>query len=100
MSQTYWLSIIAATAVFASATATAQPQQKHPGGHHRANPVLQTVPNSSQPSDAAYGWQYFSDPHAARAVIISPSGEYFLSKGKGLRQITGASAQVSLAQPA
>ena len=36
------------------------------------------------PGEPGYGWRYFSDPAAGRAVVISPQGEYFVSRGKGL----------------
>lgn len=45
---------------------------------------MQTVPHSAAPGDAAYGWRYFTDPAAHRAVVISPKGEYYYSRGKGL----------------
>lgn len=94
MTSTFFLTIIASAAVIASATALAGPDQSQAGDGHRASPVLQAVPNSSRTQDAAYGWQYFSDPRAAHAVVISPSGEYFLSLGDGARQITGPAGQV------
>ncbi|HOM13346.1 MAG TPA: hypothetical protein PLB41_08510 [Rubrivivax sp.] len=45
---------------------------------------MQAVPHSAGPGDAAYGWRYFTDPAAHRAVVISPQGEYYYSRGKGL----------------
>ncbi len=100
MTSTYSRIIIAWAAAIASAAAVAGPPQAHHGDRHQVTPMLQRVINSSQQDDAAYGWQYFSDPRAAHAVVISPSGEYFLSRGKGLRQITGPTGPVTLAQPA
>lgn len=94
MTSTFFLTIIASAAVIASAAAVARSDQAQAGDGHRASPVLQVVPNSSRPQDAAYGWQYFSDPRAAHAVVISPSGEYFLSRGDGPRQITGPAGQM------
>lgn len=93
MASTFFLTLIASAAVIASATAVAGSDQVHVGDRYRANPVLQVVPNSSRAQDAAYGWQYFSDPRALHAVVISPAGEYFLSRGDGLRQITGPAGQ-------
>lgn len=54
---------------------------------YRADPVA--VVTDSVPQHPAYGWQYFSDPRAVHAVVISPAGEYFLSRGRGMRQVTG-----------
>lgn len=65
----------------------------------RANPTLVTVVTGSLPDQPAYGWQYFTDPRAAHAVVISPRGEYFASFGRGLRQVTGPTGQVVSAQP-
>ncbi len=66
------------------------------GKRHRvqADAVMHVVPNRSQPDDPSYGWQYYSDPRVVRAVVISPAGEYFLSRGDGPRQITGPAGQV------
>lgn len=100
MTSTFFLTIIASAAVIASAAAVAGPDQAQAGDGYRASPVLRVVPNSSLPQDAAYGWQYFSDPRTVHAVVISPSGEYFLSRGDGLRQITGPAGQALAMQRA
>ncbi len=104
MNSTYLLTIIAAAAAIASTAAVAWPTQAQPGQPvtraAHVSPVLQLVPNSSVPGDAAYRWQYFSDPRALHAVMISPLGEYFLSRGDGPKQITGPTGPVMTAQPA
>lgn len=64
-------------------------QRSHDARAHWMKPVLLPVANSSEPGQEAYGWQYFSAARKARAVVISPAGEYFLSRGDGPRQITG-----------
>ncbi len=64
----------------------------------RASNALQAVPNASLPDQPSYGWQYFSDQRARVAVVISPAGEYFLSRGDGPRQITGPGGN-ALAMP-
>ena len=48
---------------------------------------MQVVPTTAGAGQAGHGWQYFSDPAAHRAVVISPQGEYFLSRGKGMRLV-------------
>ena len=48
---------------------------------------MQVVPTTASPGQAGHGWQYFSDPAAHRAVVISPQGAYFLSRGKGMRLV-------------
>lgn len=68
--------------------------------HQQASPVLRVVPNGSQPGHVSYGWQYFSNPTAVHAVVISPSGEYFLSRGDGPRQVTGPTGGALVTQTA
>lgn len=50
---------------------------------------MQAVPlsHSAGPGERGPGWQYFSDPTARRAVVISPQGDYYDSRGKGLRWV-------------
>lgn len=48
---------------------------------------MQVVPTTAGAGQAGDGWRYFSDPKAHRAVVISPQGEYFLSRGKGMRLV-------------
>ena len=47
-------------------------------------PIDTNVPAPSQ------GWQYFSDPATLHAVVISPKGDYYFSRGKGLRWVAAA----------
>lgn len=74
-------------------------QRSHDRHETRVKPVPQVVPNASLPEQASYGWRYFSNPRAVYAVVISPSGEYFLSRGDGPRQITGPAGQDLMTQP-
>lgn len=53
--------------------------------------AMQPVANNAAPGENAWGWRYFSDPQAYRAVVISPAGDYYLSHGSGLRWICGTS---------
>ena len=55
-----------------------------------ADQAMQVVPNDSTPGERAHGWRYFSDPATVRAVVISPQGDYYYSRGKGLRWIAAA----------
>ena len=103
MSSTNLLAAIAAAAAIASTASVASPAQARPGQTEarvkQISPELRVVPNISLSGDAAYRWQYFSDPRALHAVVISPLGEYFLSVGDGLKQITGPTAPVPMTQP-
>ena len=48
---------------------------------------MQIVPHSAGPNAPGQGWRYFSDPATRRAVVISPQGDYYFSRGKGLRWV-------------
>ena len=54
------------------------------------NAPWQAIPTSAEAGSPGHGWQYFFNPQAARAVVISPDGHYYLSRGKGLRWIAAA----------
>ena len=54
---------------------------------------MQVVPTTAGAGQAGEGWRYFSDPAAHRAVVISPQGEYFLSRGKGMRLVAATQPQ-------
>ncbi|MBQ0961075.1 hypothetical protein KAK06_19120 [Ideonella sp. 4Y11] len=82
----------------ASATAMAG---DHRAPAHAPQPQTQPQPDSAgwlvvpvvtSPGDAAHGWRYFSQARDHRAVVISPTGEYFYSRGEGLRRVFKAGA--------
>ena len=102
MTSMHWLTTIALATALVGTTALARPDQTnmHSAKHMRAKAALRVVPNRSQPTQAAYGWKYFTNPRAPHAVMISPSGEYFLSLGDGPRQITGPAGQLLPNAPA
>ncbi|MCO5109735.1 MAG: hypothetical protein R3E55_15310 [Burkholderiaceae bacterium] len=59
--------------------------QKHaPQGFDQG---MQTVVHAAAADAPGHGWRYFSDPSTLRAVVISPQGDYYYSRGKGLRWI-------------
>ena len=55
---------------------------------------MRAVPNRAGADEWGHGWQYFSDPAARRAVVISPQGDYYYSRGKGLRWVAAAQTGV------
>ncbi|MFP5397821.1 MAG: hypothetical protein ACLGIT_05800 [Gammaproteobacteria bacterium] len=59
-------------------------------GDDRDHAAMQTVPHAAAAGEPGHGWQYFSDRGHARAVVISPEGDYYYSRGKGLRQVVSA----------
>lgn len=72
----------------------------HAGDDHRKSAPddlrlgsgMQAVAVAAQAGEPGHGWQYFRDARGGRAVVISPSGEYYYSRGKGLALVykTGA----------
>ncbi len=48
---------------------------------------MQVIAHDTPASAPAHGWRYFTDPAAPRAVVISPQGDYYFSRGKGLRWV-------------
>src|SRR5574340_597528 len=51
---------------------------------HRSGSGMQAVATQTTIGQPGYGWRYFVDARQARAVVISPEGNYFYSHGKGL----------------
>ena len=52
---------------------------------------MQAIVNPATAGESAYGWRYFADRRKARAVVISPGGDYFYSRGDGLTLVFKAS---------
>jgi hypothetical protein len=55
--------------------------------HGHAASGIQAVAVSPAAGEPGHGWQYFSDARRARAVVISPSGDYYYSRGHGLQLV-------------
>lgn len=58
--------------------------------HHQAS-KMRAIAVAAKPGEPAHGWQYFSDARRNRAVVISPSGDYYYSHGEGLELVLKAS---------
>lgn len=71
---------------------SAPPQvSEHRSSHHRAaagfDHRMKPVANEATANAPGHGWRYFTDPAARRAVVISPQGDYYFSRGQGLRWV-------------
>lgn len=55
--------------------------------HRQAASGMQAVAVSPKAGEPGHGWQYFSDARQARAVVISPNGDYYHSRGHGLQLV-------------
>lgn len=97
MQSTPFLASLALLAAAAASPSLAEESKSSPP-HERAQAAnlqlpsgfdygMKAVPHSAAPDAPGYGWRYFSDPVTRRAIVISPSGDYYLSRGKGLRWI-------------
>ena len=73
-----------------------QPERTSAARQHAAKSLAQqpaqaqdmhVVPHATAANAPGHGWRYFSDPAARRAVVISPQGDYYFSRGKGLRWV-------------
>jgi hypothetical protein len=61
--------------------------------HHRhATTGMQAISASPKIGEPGHGWRYFSDAREARAVVISPSGDYYYSRGEGLQLVFKSTA--------
>ena len=55
--------------------------------HWQTASQMQGVAVSPKPGEPGHGWQYFTDVRQARAVVISPEGGYYYSRGHGLELV-------------
>uniref|UniRef100_UPI003342E0CF hypothetical protein n=1 Tax=Castellaniella defragrans TaxID=75697 RepID=UPI003342E0CF len=97
------MTLLACTLAFATLYSSPLLAKEHTHGHHkerahshhtRQSPSqtqqtssfdsgMQPVIHSAAVGEPGQGWRYFSDPAHARAIMISPDGQYYLSRGKG-----------------
>lgn len=78
------LGIAAATIGLA---AQAGDHRKASKDHRQAASGMRAVAVSPQAGEPGHGWQYFTDVRRARAVVISPNGDYYYSRGHGLQLV-------------
>lgn len=67
--------------------AHADDQHKASKDRRPAAAGMQAVAVSPQAGEPGHGWRYFSDVRRARAVVISPTGDYYFSRGDGLNLV-------------
>ena len=67
--------------------------QQRDAAHRRASADkrslqdMQMVPTRVSAQEPGHGWQFFSAPATCHAVAISPQGDYYVSRGKGLHWV-------------
>lgn len=56
--------------------------------HRHAAAGMQAIIVSPKVGEPGHGWRYFSDARKARAVVISPIGDYYFNRrGEGLQLV-------------
>lgn len=48
---------------------------------------MQAISVSPKIGEPGHGWRYFSDVRNARAVVITPNGDYYYSRGEGMQLV-------------
>jgi len=81
---------IAAAVTSISAYAGDHRKESRDDRHHAS--AMQAVTVAAKVGEPGHRWRYFSDSLRNRAVVISPSGDYYYSRGKGLELVFKASA--------
>lgn len=79
--------VLSVAATMMSMPSHADDPRKEARDSHRIDAGMQAVSNDSTIGQPGYGWRYFVDAGKARAVVISPKGDYFFSHGKGLTRV-------------
>jgi hypothetical protein len=83
------LCLAAATVGFSSHAG--DDRRKSARDHRQPASGMQAVAVAAQAGEPGHGWQYFRDARGGRAVVISPNGDYYYSRGKGLALVYKAS---------
>jgi hypothetical protein len=88
---TIGLALCLASAV-TSISSYAGDHRKGSRDHRHHGWAMQVVAVAANPGEPGHGWRYFSDLRRSRAVVISPDGNYYYSRGEGLELVYKASA--------
>lgn len=76
--------VLAAAMLLTSLSSQAGGARKAPRSDPQHGSSMQVVANGSAAGQPGYRWRYFVDSRRGHAVVISPGGDYFYSRGKGL----------------
>ena len=85
--------VLGIAAAMAAIPSHAENHRKATRDTDRGASGMQAVATDTQVGQPGHGWRYFSDSRKGRAVVISPDGDYYYSRGKGLALVfkaTGA----------
>ena len=74
-------------AAAASVSSYAKEHRKERSDERNHSSQMQVIAVTAKAGEPGHGWQYFSDVRSGRAVVISPSGDYCYSHGKGLQLV-------------
>lgn len=93
MKPNYVAVVLGVAAAMASVPSHADDHGKEERRNHQIDSGMQAISIATTIGQPGYGWRYFADARKGRAVVISPSGDYFYSHGQGLTLVfkaTGA----------
>ena len=75
---------LALTAAMVAVSARTGDHPRESKDRRHAAAGMQAIAVSPKLGEPGHGWQYFSDSRRTRAVVISPTGDYYYSRGEGL----------------
>jgi len=90
--------VLSVAATMMSMPSHADDPRKEAGDSHRIDTGMQAVTTNTVIGQPGYGWRYFVDARKGRAVVISPSGDYFYNHGKGLTLVFKVAGSSSVFQ--
>jgi hypothetical protein len=79
--------LLAAVMLVGTVQAQAGEHRHQAGSRERDRSVMKAVAVAAEPGQPGHGWRYFTDARQRRAVVISPAGDYYLSRGTGLELV-------------
>lgn len=85
--------ILGAVALSTGIAAQADDHRRESRDGHGARSGMQTIANVATTGQPGYGWRYFGNAHEASAVVISPDGDYYFNRGRGLVPVFKAASQ-------
>ena len=90
--------VLGVTAAMMSVPSLADDSRHESAKRDRNYSGMQAVAVVTTSGEPGHGWQYFVDGRKHRAVVISPEGAYYYSRGRGLDLVfePGAAQRASL----
>jgi hypothetical protein len=88
MSSSSVAAVLSVAAAVTALSAQAEDRRKDARDSHRIASGMRVIANGSAVGQPGHGWRYFADARRGRAVVISPSGDYYYnSHGRGFNLV-------------